>query len=594
MWLRVERRRVFVTWPRLSHRRHVLTFVANYSSSPLIVDIDYDTDQNTPRKIEKEITELYIQIASLQSLAQRTGQKISKQVRHLEGQIRGLKSTRNTLVPIGSLHADILQEIFVISSRSWGGRAALVISWTSHWWRRLALETSALWSFIDYSNPRWLQTALARTNDRELEFHLRFDLPNFRDIVQVSLDKLHRTKLLAIHANSPIDFPILSSAWATPAPILVELSLHLIILPLDLFSGICPSLRSLTLTMCGFSWSSIPTHPGTTKFHITSPVLRISVDDLINRMQIAGPTLQELYMELALSSPPPQLSASHHLQPRIRLERLTSLALIDSDPDEICAVLDQVLLPEHLDIHVHVRAGHPEKQIAAMMALIRARNLPKWLVKTIEVQEGLFEMVHEREVGNAKVYNRTLVQLGLIDWGADTQCPILQVLEVFPHSAVKHLSLDTRGVEPGDTAILDYFSVMGTVELLTIHIGSFPTFIRHIISQNRRLHTLTQKSPNTKLVLNEKLVKICLDEMSFQGLKEIRLEGHHGNGASLWGDGDYNGLRYWLAWRNLLKIRLHALVLFGEIRPATRKQKMEAWFGSIVDDLNIGSRMDTE
>ncbi|TFK61972.1 hypothetical protein BDN72DRAFT_777665, partial [Pluteus cervinus] len=92
-------------------------------------------------------------------------QKIDEEIAQLEARITALKTTRNTFAPISRLHPEITQEILLLTSRSSTecGKATLTITWVCHGWRVLAHETSALWSYVDFLNPIWLETALSRT-----------------------------------------------------------------------------------------------------------------------------------------------------------------------------------------------------------------------------------------------------------------------------------------------------------------------------------------------------------------------------------------------------------------------------------------------
>ncbi|TFK60789.1 hypothetical protein BDN72DRAFT_748420, partial [Pluteus cervinus] len=91
----------------------------------------------------------------------------------LEARILALKTTRNTFTPISSLHPEIIQQIFFLASvelykMNPMGKTALRISWVCQSWRDLALQTSQLWSYIEFLHPTWIETALSRTRQRPL------------------------------------------------------------------------------------------------------------------------------------------------------------------------------------------------------------------------------------------------------------------------------------------------------------------------------------------------------------------------------------------------------------------------------------------
>ncbi|TFK67498.1 hypothetical protein BDN72DRAFT_770616, partial [Pluteus cervinus] len=93
--------------------------------------------------------------------------KIDEEISRLEAQLLALKLKRNTLSPISQLHPEILLEIFLLvrtSSKKYSrGKASLRLTWVSHAWRELALNTSNLWALIDFHHPEWLQEAVSRT-----------------------------------------------------------------------------------------------------------------------------------------------------------------------------------------------------------------------------------------------------------------------------------------------------------------------------------------------------------------------------------------------------------------------------------------------
>ncbi|TFK69740.1 hypothetical protein BDN72DRAFT_767582, partial [Pluteus cervinus] len=98
--------------------------------------------------------------------------KVDEEISRLEARLVSLKLARNELVPIARLHPEILQDIFSVAHSSSEPAqkeiASLRASWVSHRWRELAHQTAALWSYIDFKHPEWVETALSRTKNREL------------------------------------------------------------------------------------------------------------------------------------------------------------------------------------------------------------------------------------------------------------------------------------------------------------------------------------------------------------------------------------------------------------------------------------------
>ncbi|TFK58261.1 hypothetical protein BDN72DRAFT_782324, partial [Pluteus cervinus] len=99
-------------------------------------------------------------------------QRIDEEIAQLNARIISLKTTRNTFTVVARLPIEVLEQIFVITARSAGdqgvGKGALFISWVCRSWRELALQTSALWSYVDFLDLNWVETALARTRNQPL------------------------------------------------------------------------------------------------------------------------------------------------------------------------------------------------------------------------------------------------------------------------------------------------------------------------------------------------------------------------------------------------------------------------------------------
>ncbi|TFK69729.1 hypothetical protein BDN72DRAFT_767588, partial [Pluteus cervinus] len=100
--------------------------------------------------------------------------RLDEEITQLEARLVSLKLARNGLAPIARLHPEILQEIFTLAHASAEDPAemSLLITWVSHNWRMLAHHSSALWSYIDFLHVEWIESALSRTKNRELEFDL--------------------------------------------------------------------------------------------------------------------------------------------------------------------------------------------------------------------------------------------------------------------------------------------------------------------------------------------------------------------------------------------------------------------------------------
>ncbi|TFK59206.1 hypothetical protein BDN72DRAFT_627718, partial [Pluteus cervinus] len=233
--------------------------------------------------------------------------QLDDEINQLEERIVELKRARNALAPVTRLHPEILQEIFFLAhySSEHKGKATLLISWVSHKWRELAHGTSTLWSQIDFKNSDWIQLALSRAKNRELEISLnglKRIKNNLVPLIPYTLAHLSRIRKLKITSDMgkktraiPEDTP----EWLFPAPRLVDLDLRGLILPPNLFSGIIPCLQSLRLTLCRFDWERLPITRGMKKLSLHSAPINATatLDNMINIFRTIGPDLEELELE---------------------------------------------------------------------------------------------------------------------------------------------------------------------------------------------------------------------------------------------------------------------------------------------------------
>ncbi|TFK68081.1 hypothetical protein BDN72DRAFT_898433 [Pluteus cervinus] len=215
-------------------------------------------------------------------------QKIDEEIARLGARIVTLKTTRNTFSPISRLHPELVQAIFVFAS-------GLLVCRS---WRELAHQTSALWSYIDFLNPTWVEFALSRTRRRQLDFELRLrpsesrfrarDDNDHLEVISLCRENFYRIRTLCLEGNAAQDALELdtswSSLWAPPslAPHLVELILRSVRLPVDFSQASFPSLKKLDL------------RAGLTSLTIWSPVSKISAEGLVHKLQIIGPDVEML------------------------------------------------------------------------------------------------------------------------------------------------------------------------------------------------------------------------------------------------------------------------------------------------------------
>ncbi|TFK60584.1 hypothetical protein BDN72DRAFT_904840 [Pluteus cervinus] len=517
------------------------------------------------------------------------GRGLAEKIHELETEILSFKFAWNSLVPISCLHDEILQEIFVLSSRSCGwkmGQRALRLSWVSRSWREVAIQTSALWSHIHFLHEDWVRMALSRTQQREISFDLSVGHREDQDIgymVPLCLGNLYRTKALEIRSGSSTFPPALAlnPLWSTPAPSLVELTLEIVILPPDLFAGSCPALRSLFLRSCTFSWSSIPTHPGMTKFTIESPSSRITPNEIIQRLQVIGPTLHRLSLVHVLL-PSASLHSELH-QPRVQFSRAQSFTFVDKHPQAMALILDQISLATCRSIFVEAVEGTLEDKSTLTQGLIGSREMRVWPVTHLEIlveRESLHFRMEEDSRENSCKQD---IELTLSISGGNGIISILPTFDLLPFP-VNELSFNGGDFEYIEPALLDHFSLKGSVTSLEIHFQFVPTFFLSLKQQNESLRQIVDNVvPDMSTVLDDQATNLGLSIISFPQLREILFSGYFNRDSEQLGDSYHLQLQEWLIWRNVLGLRLEALV-FLDMNVPPEEQTMD-WFEDLVDEV---------
>ncbi|TFK60585.1 hypothetical protein BDN72DRAFT_965614 [Pluteus cervinus] len=503
--------------------------------------------------------------------------------------------------PIAQLPVEILQEIFIFSCGSqymysceWP-QTALIISWVCRAWRHLSHHTPALWTFIEFIHPGWLDAVLSRSGNRLLEFRLTDPLPyegKSNHLVSGCLGNLHRIEQLVIsrdqHAETQAFPPPFDPHWATPAPVLVDLVLARVSLPDELFSGTCPSLRFLTLYDCDFDWGSLPVHPGFQKFYIARPHYLTSAPSMIQRLRVIGPTLEQLHLEEVFSDVSPLDSATLWDQPTISCENLRHLVLQEGGPHPVASILPQISLPHRINIFLDLR----ERALETVQALVSCRNLETWPVSSLELSFGQDEVILRMVEDWTKVSTERYpiqahsrryrmgpeieIALHLPDFRASQTFP---EFEAIPLPPIKHLSLSGGYSQTQDVSLLDYFSINGDVESIKLGIPMIPVFIQWIEWQNDTLRELFDGEANEEW--DEDARASGRESITFQKLAHLSISGE----MTLLPEVErehYLVLQEWLMWRSELGIGLEVLVFSGMKIPS--KSWTTELFEGVIDE----------
>ncbi|TFK71461.1 hypothetical protein BDN72DRAFT_764926, partial [Pluteus cervinus] len=120
---------------------------------------------------------------------------VDREIHALETRIVGLRSTRNTLIPIGQLPAEVLERIFDVARKQ--GTQTIHLTWVSRAWREVVLGCKTLWALINNSNLRWMSIYLDRSLPIPLVLNFEKAFPKDK-ILSMALEHLSRVKVLIL------------------------------------------------------------------------------------------------------------------------------------------------------------------------------------------------------------------------------------------------------------------------------------------------------------------------------------------------------------------------------------------------------------
>ncbi|TFK69745.1 hypothetical protein BDN72DRAFT_959351 [Pluteus cervinus] len=566
-------------------------------------------------------------------------QKIDDEIAHLEARIATLRTTRNTLTSFARLHNEVIQEIFILASGDPMdglqetedeepedisiGIASLRISWVCRSWRELAHQTSELWNYIDFIHPTWVEAALSRTRNRWLYFSL-FLPSNYHDnpdrLASLCLRNLPRICRLYIHSewDSELDiFTRLSPLWVTPAPLLVDLNLGSVSLPQNLFSGTFPSLRQLSLRNCEFGWEWLPIQANLRSLYISSPVVRISAEELLAKLQGLLSEMEDLALQSVLL--PTVLVIPHSLQSthvRQQLAKLTSLHLMDENASPVNFMLNHFSLPSYLD-HLTVVTHEGMDQLGTVEALVSCRGLEKWPVNGLHIilEEESIRIITVLEWNSAA----TLPSAEDVDEARVLAVPesashpskssyisltvemfedfsdIRHLLDILPLSPIKELNLDGGHLNDYGPHLTDHFDEQGGVERLRINVSYLPTFTGVIYMQNRGIRNITRYDNGPGVPGEEPLdaetEDLCRFVLHFDHLTTLEYYGRYGfmdedKEELIFARVYYMMLWEWLKWRRTVGLGLKKLVFQNMHIPP--REYLRALYDGVVDEVEFG------
>ncbi|TFK69758.1 hypothetical protein BDN72DRAFT_857477 [Pluteus cervinus] len=467
------------------------------------------------------------------------------------------------------------------------GETSLLIASVSHAWRELAQHTSALWSYIDFQHPEWVEAALSLTKNRVLEFNLVYRKVSYSiPLISLCLRNLPRIAQLNLILGHTQSLPVsLTAALMIPAPVLVHLYLGGFSIPRNVFSGSFSSLQSLRLSSCAVDWDTLPVPPGLNQLVITDPGSRTTIDHMMKILQVIGPDLEKLRLQNVFSRPPIASSASGlHT---FRFNRLGLLILSEDSPKAIAVLLGHISLPTRLTIEIHIGIWQESNLI---QALISSRNLERWPLDSLQITAdrgtvtlSLAESLKastfpdgsdEKEENGKQTYIMFRIR-----FGAPSQVfPVLQLLPIHPIRAAFFIG-------GSDTGILEYIGKMGTVQQLCIwdtFLDTFFTFIRRQFIPFQRTRLIPEKSEELDGPPRETAAQSIL---SFRNMFELQISGDRKHTLTGLTRQQVMILRDWCHWRKSSDLPMESLILSKMVIPSVKWVK--ELFGDLVrfDDV---------
>ncbi|TFK59159.1 hypothetical protein BDN72DRAFT_966146, partial [Pluteus cervinus] len=299
--------------------------------------------------------------------------QIDHQILLLQQQIQKLQVERNALVPISSIPNEILSYIFLLcrgtSIKQVSMRALLRMTWVCRHWRDVALLTASLWAYVGIENLSWVEACLTRSREALLESYLYpMNSPPF-DIGALLASLMHRFRHLCVRPHG--DFS--ESFLTQPAPRLESLYLQATSTPIPepLFSGIFPSLHSVSLFACSAtSWTS-STLPFTNLKHLSLEHCNsIPVKTFIECLPPSLPNLETLVLCDSLTRSP---ATTTPFSSRIYLSNLKNLRIRNCYSTCITEFFESCSLIPSTVVKVYVNTAEDETETAPnLLHLVQA------------------------------------------------------------------------------------------------------------------------------------------------------------------------------------------------------------------------------
>ncbi|KAK7051627.1 hypothetical protein VNI00_004606 [Paramarasmius palmivorus] len=295
-------------------------------------------------------------------------------------------SNHNSKIPICILPAEILAAIFkyclplpaprarkvLLRSRS-QTLAWLTLTRVCQYWRTVALNHPWMWTFPDFSFPKFAREMLKRSKSAPLDIHYFESYSMKPRSPKVLLEALDNTSRLAsVHLNMNQDLDKAVAKLVQPAPLLhslIVISCQQLSVPAGFLGGDAPHLTSMELHRCYLPWNSSLLNSLT--------ILSLKGDGRSNRPEprhftdaLHRMTALEV---LELDNIFPVAKAE---TPAVLLPKLRSLVLVARNQPECGYTLSYLSIPAATKIHISCRMSVAYYQFTPLLNNISSLFAP--------------------------------------------------------------------------------------------------------------------------------------------------------------------------------------------------------------------------
>ena len=185
---------------------------------------------------------------------------------------QGIRTIRNTFVPVNRLPPEILSGIFEYRTRE---RDLVAATQVCRYWRSTLISSPSLWACFQFQSSYDLDrtlTYLERSKSAPIDVSIDTDSAENLDVLEYLASHIARTRSLVIQTDH--DIHTASLLFCNPAPLLQRLEIlstseGVVHLPNNFLGQQAPSLRSVSLGHIYPRLESIFPLPNLTEFHLS-------------------------------------------------------------------------------------------------------------------------------------------------------------------------------------------------------------------------------------------------------------------------------------------------------------------------------------